>query len=163
MQNTNPANNKQTTDVAQLLEKQNIFSLLGVNDGTEEEREQFLDNVQEAIWEDFLEHDCRHLITKSEMAELQKILIDEAKDELQKQSDSLDFLDDKIPDLEELMLEKALELKEEMIKERVVSLMDLFGEKKEIVAKLNQAEEHFNNQEWKVGVELLNSIEVPQK
>lgn len=162
MQKTHSDNSTRDTikkpNVAQLLEKQNIFYLIGIDDGTEEEKELFLDDLQEAIWEDFLEHDCKHLITNKEMAELQKILVDENKQELQKQAEALDFLTDKISDLEDLMLEKALELKEEMLKERIISLRDLYSEKEDIISILKRAEEHCVNQEWKKGIELLNSI-----
>ena len=56
-----PANDKE-----EALISQNIFDLLGVTDGTEAQRNEFLDELQQAIWEDFLENDLELLVTDNE-------------------------------------------------------------------------------------------------
>lgn len=140
------------------LEDQNIFYMLGVMDGTPEQRESFLDELQQVIWEDFLEYDVKLLITKEEQKQLDEILSGSVTNELEKQEKIVVFLEKLVPDLEEIMLEKALELKEEMIRERVKGMRDYFKDKSEVVGQIGKAEELLNTGKWYSGATLLNSI-----
>jgi hypothetical protein len=140
------------------LEDQNIFYMLGVLDGTPEQRESFLDELQQVIWEDFLEYDVKLLITKEEQGQLDTILSSNPGNELEKQEKIVVFLEKLIPDLEEIMLEKALELKEEMIRERVKGMKEYYKEKPESLAQITKAEEMMNVGKWYTAATLLNSI-----
>ncbi|MFO7719004.1 MAG: hypothetical protein R6W85_01020, partial [Gillisia sp.] len=104
------------------LEAQNIFDLLGVASGSDQEKESFLDELQQAIWEDFMENDLKVLVTDDEMKEVRAIMDKPGQSEIEKQEAVVNYLEKLIPDLEDIMLEKALELKEEMVKERVAGL-----------------------------------------
>ncbi len=140
------------------LEDQNIFYLLGVQDGSAEQREAFLDELQQVIWEDFLEYDVRLLITKAEQEELDVLLKDATSKELEKQEKIVVFLEKLIPDLEEIMLEKALELKEEMARERVKSLKEVYSAQPESLQKVQQAEGLMNEAKWSSAAKILNEL-----
>jgi len=140
------------------LEDQNVFALLGVSDGTEEEKEAFLDELQQVIWEDFLENDLELLVTQDEKQKVQTILADAAKDEMQKQEEVLTYLEGLIPDLEEIMLEKALELKEDMVGERIAGLKEFFAGQEDKLTKLNEAAVLIKQENWLSASKLLNSL-----
>jgi hypothetical protein len=145
-------------DLSQSLEDQNIFTLLGVEDATDEEKESFLDELQQVIWEDFLENDVELLLTESEMVELRQILDALDKEELQKQEETVLFLEKLIPDLEEIMLEKALELKEDMAKERLSGLRDFYSNDVEKLNKVDEAAALVNQGSWRDAAQVMNSI-----
>ena len=111
---------------SQALEDQNIFHMLGINDAPESDKEAFLDELQQVIWEDFLENDVELLITEEENVAFQQIVHKTDVSEEQRQSQMMDYLEKLIPDLEKIMLEKALELKEEMMTERINQLVKLY-------------------------------------
>jgi hypothetical protein len=142
---------------SQKLEDQNIFYLLGVQ-GSDDEKEAFLDELQQVIWEDFLDRDVELLITSSEQTQLQEILAKKELTSEQQQEEVLVFLDKLIPDLEAIMLEKALELKEDMVRERVAGMREFYAEQTEKLATLSQAEQLMNEAQWRAAADLLNTL-----
>ncbi|MEN8253514.1 MAG: hypothetical protein ABFQ62_04020 [Patescibacteria group bacterium] len=151
-------NNQIGNSKGQSLEDQNIFSMLGVVDGTEEERESFLDELQEVIWEDFLEKDLELLITKEEMEGFRKIQADAGKKENELQEKIVTYLEKLIPDLEEIMLEKALELKEDMFRERISDMKDFYKNKTDVLKSISRAEELMSQDKWREAADTLNAI-----
>lgn len=143
---------------SEALDAQNIFELLGVMDGSDQEKDAFLDQLQQVIWEDFLENDVRLLLTKSETAELQSLLGQENQSETDRQEAAVIFLEKLIPDLESIMLEKALELKREMVFERVAGMRELHGGKAEVLARITEAEVLFKQDKWQSGARILNAV-----
>lgn len=150
-----PAQNK---TASQSLEDQNIFDLLGVNDGTSQEKEAFLDELQQVIWEDFLDQDVQLLITESEMADMKQISEKQGLTEEQRQEEIVTFLEKLIPDLEEIMLEKALELKADMVRERIAGLKEYYAGKAEELKQVDEAERLINDDQWKSAADLLNGM-----
>lgn len=142
----------------QSLEDQNIFTLLGVEDGTEAEKEGFLDELQQVIWEDFLDNDVELLLTEQEMADLKLILDKKDVPDLQKQEEAVVFLEKLIPDLEEIMLEKALELKEAMVRERLAGLKDFYSNDPSKNEAITQAETAMNQGQWQDAAKTMNGI-----
>lgn len=140
------------------LEDQNIFFLLGVRDGTDQEKESFLDELQQVIWEDFLEYDVKLLITSDEMVELQKMLNSQTDRDLEKQEKIIIYLEKLIPDLEEIMLEKALELKEEMVRERANGLRQYYADKPDKLQRVDEAEKLMDSNQWYTAAHLMNSL-----
>lgn len=143
---------------SQSLEDQNIFFLLGVDDGTDEEKESFLDELQQVIWEDFLESDVQLLITDEENQGLQAIQAKTELSEEDKQEEMVVYLEKLIPDLEEIMLEKALELKEDMVKERLAGMREYYADRLAELAKLDEAENLVRDDQWKDAATILNSL-----
>ncbi len=140
------------------LADQNIFEMLGVTTGTPEQREQFLDELQQVIWEDFIEHDTTLLLTDAEQAELKTIMQGVPDKSLEQQEKVVVYLEKLIPDLEDIMLEKALQLKEEMARERLRALRELHRNESEKVGIIDQAEQAMNQEQWQTATTLLNTI-----
>ena len=149
---------EQTSNKSEALEDQNIFFLLGVMDGSEAEKEKFLDQLQEVIWEDFLEYDVKLLITSDEMVEFEKVRANYNPKNLEQQEKIVVFLEKLIPDLEEIMMEKALELKADMVRERVAGLREYFAGRSEKLEGLDKAESHMAEDRWRSAAEVLNSL-----
>lgn len=142
-----------------------------MSDGTDQDKEAFLDELQSIIWEDFLADDVKSLITEEEQAKLQEILQspdqgvqpnDQQPDDQQqndkKQQEVVNFLEPLIPDLEEIMLEKALELKADLFKERLLGMRDLYAGQEEVMRTIEQAEEAMADDKWRTATQLLNEV-----
>lgn len=141
------------------IDEQNIFDLLGVNDATDQEKEAFLDELQQALWEDFLEKDLVLLVSEAELAEITKIKDDASLNAEQKQVKLIAKIEEFVPDIEEIMLEKALELKEDMVLERLDGLKQSFQQNNQDLTKLVEAEDYFKNGHWKTGAQILNALQ----
>jgi hypothetical protein len=139
------------------LADQNIFEMLGVTTGTAEQREQFLDELQQVIWEDFLDNDTKLLLTDVEQGELQKILQASPAKSLEQQEQAVIYLEKLIPDLEDIMLEKALQLKEELVRERLRALRELHRSDAAKITKLDEAEQLMTQNKWRAATTALNS------
>jgi len=150
----------QSTETSEKLEDQNIFFLLGIkeDEATGEQRESFLDELQQVIWEDFLENDVQLLLTKQEMDELQVLLGKTKGKAIEEQEEIVVFLEKLIPDLEEIMLEKALELKADMVRERIAGMKQRFVEKPENLKQIELAEQQLSDSQWLSMAKTLNSI-----
>lgn len=149
---------KPATAVSQTLEDQNIFFLLGVMNASDAEKEAFLDELQQVIWEDFLENDVQLLLTDDEAAELKRLTAGKPSTDLEQQEAVVNYLEKLIPDLEEIMLEKALELKGDMVKERLAGMKEYFASQPEKLQSLNRAEPLLANDQWHDLAELLNTL-----
>jgi hypothetical protein len=159
---TNPVENKQSTNTSETLEDQNIFSMLGVEDGTEELKENFLNELQEVIWDDFLENDVNLLITSDEKVKFDEIMSKkEANEEVQ---DALvAYLETLIPDLEDIMLEKALDLKADLFAERIIGMKEYYANSPENLKLVNDAEKMMHEDKWHSSTKVLNSIDTRQE
>jgi hypothetical protein len=139
------------------IEEQNIFELLGVMDSETAEKEAFLDELQQALWDDFLDKDLQLLITAEQLKEIQQLREGSLPDG-ERQSQLIAKVEALVPDLEEIMLEKALELKEEMVKERLAGMKEYFADRKSALDKIQEAEQHLNSGRWQTGAQLLNTL-----
>lgn len=148
-QSTNPP----SEDIADL----NIFDMLGVVDGTPEQREQFLNELQAVIWDDFIDHDTKLLLTEDEQKQLNSILQPDPKLP-ENQEKAVVYLETLVPDLEEIMLEKALQLKEEMVRERLKAMQELHRTNTDKMSKLSQVEQLMNQKMWRTAMQELNSV-----
>jgi len=140
------------------IQDQNVFFMLGVTDGTPEEREEFLDELQQVIWEDFLENDVDLLLTEDERMQLEELKTKPDQSDLQKQEAMIVYLEKLIPDLEDIMLEKALELKEDMFKERISGMREYFAGQQDKLDLITQAEKEAGEEKWFTSTTLLNTL-----
>lgn|SRR5258708_594278 len=148
----------QTSQASQTIEDQNIFHMLGIENAKEEEKETFLDELQQVIWEDFLASDVELLLTEDELTEFKKFSDKQGISDEQRQSEMIEYLEKYVPDLEKIMLEKALELKEEMMKERIKDALEVYKDKPEYFSKVQQAKEKIDSQQWRDAADALNSL-----
>jgi len=144
--------------VAQALEDQSIFVLLGIMNGTDDEREDFLDRLQKTIWDDFLDNDVELLLTEEEVKPLIEIINDAGLGEDAKQEKMASYLQELIPDLEGILMEKALKLKEDLVRERHLSLEQLSADKPEKMEELGQIRDLMSNSQWAEVGARLNSF-----
>lgn len=158
IESTNPvADNSKTTPEADLnqedLKSQNIFDMLGLTNISNEEKDGFLDELEEMIWSDFTTHDLQLILTAEEYTGA-KAILDKSGDETQRKEDLIVYLDKLIPDLDEVLYEKALELKSEMVGERLKKLKSKGANLEEI----KEAEDLISQNRWKSAVSLLNQL-----
>jgi len=144
---------------SEALADQNIFELLGVSDGTDEEKEAFLLELQRVLWDDFLQYDVQLLITKDEYAELQRQREAQSTAEAKEEA-VVAYLEKLIPDLEEIMLEKALELKGDMVRERINGLRELYAGEPAKIAELDRAATQVAESNWRAAATTLNALTV---
>ncbi len=150
-------NDSQLPDSEQLID-QNIFYLLGIHESGEEEKDKFLEELQQVIWEDFLENDLEKLLTTEQKPQVDEVLSDAKLEDLDKQEKVLELLEEMIPDLDELMKEKALEFKQDLVMDRVNDMKSSFQQDSVALAKIAQAETEFEQGNWKAGSILLNEV-----
>lgn len=144
------------------IETQNIFFMLGVEKGDDNLKEKFLDQLQDVIWDDFLTNDVSLLLTQEEMTKFNDIKkkadsangadLEKARDEM------VEYLEGIIPDLEDIMLEKALDLKADLFVERINGMKEYFAEKPDQLAEVNKAEQFMFEDKWMSAAQALNSI-----
>jgi hypothetical protein len=135
------------------LPAQNIFEMLGLSNISDEEKNQFLDELEEMIWNDFIEHDLQLLLTSTEYEEAKKILQATYQSEDARKEALLNYLSSLIPDLEEILYQKALELKAEMFAERIKRMsMDA---DESMRAKLQEVETLVAQNRFKSALKLL--------
>ena len=151
-----PAPASTESSESESLQDQNIFYLLGVDDSSDEEKEAFLDELQQVIWEDFIESDAKLLISEEELVKLRQIMAQGDSQDVQ--DEMVVYLEKLIPDLEEVMLEKALELKEEMVLERINGLREYYLSKPESLAKVDEAKQLVEKDKWHQAAQVLNAI-----
>lgn len=146
------------------LESMNIFFMLGAEDGTDEQKEKFLDELQQVIWDDFLSNDVKLLITSDETAEFDRLMqvknSAQTTDQTESAQDSLvEYLEKLIPDLEDIMLEKALDLKADLFTERIASLKEYNVNNADKLEEIKKAEALMFEDKWKSATLVLNQIE----
>lgn len=154
----NPSQAPQASTPSEALEDQNIFDLLGISEATDDEKEVFLDELQQVIWEDFVENDVSLLLTEEEYKQFTAIANDSSASEDDRQAKMIEFLEKLIPDLEKIMLEKALELKEELTRERITEYQDFYKADQAKLDKVNQALSLVDQNQWRAAAMTLNSL-----
>lgn len=144
------------------IESQNIFMMLGVEAGDDDLKEKFLNQLQDVIWDDFLGNDVELLLNEAEITEFKvyKNKVDSTQDEAQEKAkdEMVEFLEKLVPDLEDIMLEKALDLKADLFAERISGMKEYYAEKPEQLAEVNQAETMMFEDKWKTAAITLNDI-----
>ena len=150
---------QQASGSSQTLEEQNVFFLLVVDKSNPQEKESFLDELQQVIWEDFLESDVKLLITQEETKQLEELMQKPDMPEEEKQEKIVVFLEKIIPDLEEIMLEKAVELKGDMFKERILGLKEFYATDAEKLTAVNKAEDLMSQNLWLDSATVLNQLQ----
>ncbi len=153
-----PKNQKE--EISQKLEDQSIFDLVGDSEGTLEEREKFLDELQKVVWDDFLDNDVELLLTDEELRPLEEIVTRPDTDQMVKQQEIVKYLEAKIPDLEEIMMEKALKLKEDLLNERIAGMEQFYADKPEALAKIQEAKKTIQDGKYYDAIVQLYEVEV---
>ncbi len=140
------------------LENQNIFTMLDIKDQDETEREKFLEELENLIWDNFIEVELPLLLNSEEKNQADQILADTSKTEDERKEALLVYLEKFIPNLDEVMYKKALTLKKEMFEERLAKMRRQADEEHNLnlMADLDQIQELIKAGRYKTAVELLN-------
>ncbi|HEX9817353.1 MAG TPA: hypothetical protein VGA89_00435, partial [Patescibacteria group bacterium] len=155
---SSPVSTTAIASQAEPIEEQNIFELLGVLNSDSAEQEAFLDELQQAIWDDFLDKDLSLLVNPAQLKEVQSLREQAGLAEADRQEQQIAKVKELVPDIEEIMLEKALALKEEMVNERLSGMKEYFAGQTEKLAQLTEAEQYFQAGRWRTGAKILNSL-----
>jgi len=105
-----------------------------------------------------LEKDVALLLTDQEHEQFRQIMDKPGPRDDQRQEEIIEFLDGLIPNLEQIMLEKALELKEAMFRERIKGMEEFHAGQAEALAAVNEAKELSSQQRWQSAAAKLNGI-----
>lgn len=138
------------------LKAQNIFAMLGLEKISDEEKNKFLDDLESIIWDDFVAHDLELLLTSEEYAGAREILEKEDLGEEQQKENLIAYLEKLVPDLDEVLYDKALELKSEMMGERLAKMKE--NADSIVLAKIKEAEGLISQNRWRSAVSLLNQL-----
>lgn len=149
---------KNTDTTSEDLAAQNIFDLLNIQ-ASDEEKENFLREIEELIFEDFIGKDVPLLLNSSELAELNKLQADNLSAGPEKKEKILEFLFNLLPNLENLLYDKAMKLKEEMVHERIKRL-EQNAANPDLIARVKTA---VSEKKWRQVTNLLNETETKEK
>ncbi len=140
------------------LERQNIFAMLGLEHLEESEKEAFLADLEQLIWDNFIEVELPLLLNSEQKAQAEQILADNSKTDNERKEALLVYVEKFIPNLEEVMYKKALSLKKEMFEERLKKVRDQATEENNLslIADLDQIQELVTAGRYKTATELLN-------
>ena len=142
-------------ELPQSLESQSVFEMLNIDDINAEEREEFLTELENLIWDDFVKTDLPLMLTSDEYQGAEEIL-NSQKDEDQKKEDLLVYVEKILPDIEEIMYEKAIGLKEEMFMERIRKMEEAAVGDQDVLNAIEQVKKLIQVGQWKTAVETLN-------
>lgn len=134
------------------LAKADIFKLLGMVNITEAEKKKNLDEMEETIWEDFVETDLPEMLAGEQKAQYFDLLKTSPSAEK-----IINFFGKNLPaNFEEKYLQKTLNFKAEIVKEQIETLM-LANEGKDPqkIKLLEAAKEAADAGYWKKAEELM--------
>lgn len=147
----------------QSLEAQNIFEMLGADAGSDELKNSFLDELQETVWDDFIENDVELLLNEQQREKYKALdqafkaaVEEDAKDDAQDKV--VEFLEESIENFEDVMLEKALDLKADLFVERILSMREENKDNQEMLNQLAEVEKLISKEHWLDATNLLNSL-----
>lgn len=146
--------------ISEKIAEQNIYFMLGISDISDEEKEIFLDKLQQRIWDDFVENDMQLLLTEGEYQTLQVLKAETYASEEEQQGAMIEYMEKLIPDLENILLEKALNLKEDMMHERINTMKDKYKGVEYVLNIIDETLALIADNKWYSASILLNSIKV---
>lgn len=141
---------------AQQLATMDIFSLLGIENASDEEREMFLNQLQDAIWEEVVEDELLEKLTEEEVNSIEQTVNDENMSADDKRNALFSMLSDKVPNLEERLADSTNQLKFDLLGERVDGLREYYKDKPDQLSVLDQVEQMVESGNVTEAVNMLN-------
>ncbi len=139
------------------LHRLSIFEMLGV-EGTEEEKEEFLSEVQDVIWQDVVENDLAPILSDEEADNVHTLLNDEGIEQNTKRDYLFDLILKKVPQAEDVLLQRTLQLKSDLLHERLHGMQEYFSNNAASMQKLQTAHQLIENQDLDAAVAILNEL-----
>jgi len=109
----------------QTLDEIDVFTLLGMT-GSDEEKAEFLDQMQQTVWTQVVEEEILPTLTQAQITQVEDIMADDSVPLEESKSKVFAFLLETTPELPELMKEKILEFKGEILVSRIAGLRDRY-------------------------------------
>jgi len=141
---------------AQQLATMDIFSLLGIENASDEEREMFLNQLQDASWEEVVEDELLAELTEEEVNSIEQTVNDENMSADDKRNALFSMLSDKVPNLEERLADSTNQLKFDLLGERVDGLREYYKDKPDQLSVLDQVEQMVESGNVTEAVNMLN-------
>lgn len=142
---------------SEAIQNMSIFDMLGV-EGTEEEKELFLTQIQDIIWQDVVETDLAPLLSDAELDEVEAFLSNDQKSDDEKRDHLFGLIIDKVPNAESVLLTRTMQLKSDLLMERLEGMKEYFKNDTAAQSKLAEAQKHIEMQQHGEAVALLNEL-----
>lgn len=145
------------------LSSLNIFFLLGAQNLPQAEQDRYLEELQNVVWDNFISYDI-HQFPEVNQQEVANVLAKYNKanlsteDKLAQQEEILLLLEKYLPNLEDIILQKALQLKQQLVQERLLALKEKYADNQQASQQLMQAENLLQQEAWSAAAEILNSL-----
>jgi hypothetical protein len=107
------------------LDQIDVFTLLGMS-GSDEEKAAYLAQMQQSVWNTAIEEGILPMLTQAQLAEVEDMMADESVDIEVSRGLVFEFLLKINPDLPELIKEKILEFKGEILVSRIEGLRERY-------------------------------------
>lgn len=109
----------------QTLDQIDVFTLLGMT-GSEEEKAEFLAQMQQTVWTQVVEEEILPTLTQAQITEVENIMADDSVELEESKGKVFAYLLKTTPDLPELLKEKILEFKGEILVSRIEGLRERY-------------------------------------
>lgn len=109
----------------QTLDQIDVFTLLGMS-GSEEEKTEFFDQMYQTIWSQVVEEAILPMLTQDQITEVEDMMADESVDFEESKGHVFAYLLETTPELPELLKEKILEFKAEILVSRIEGLRERY-------------------------------------
>ena len=146
-----------TPTAQQTLQRMDIFDILGAQ-GTNEEKEAFLEELQDVIWQEVFEKHVSEKLTDDDVKAVEGIIADEAMEDDAKRVKLFEMLRDKVPDLDSILLDRTVQLKADMLQQRLEGMKEFYASNADATGKLSQAEQMWGAEQYQEMVDLLNTL-----
>jgi hypothetical protein len=143
------------------FEQLDIFTVLGVAQD-DPDREAFLQQMEEAIWEEIVENELSDKLGETELAQIETILNDEAASAEEKRDHLFGMLVDKVPNFEKVVRDYTMAAKRDLLSERLEGTKEYYSQTSPNADKLSQVEraaQLFEAAEFSACAQALNAIQ----
>lgn len=139
------------------FEQVDIFTVLGVPQD-DPDREAFLAQMEEAIWEEIVEHELSDKMADADLDQIEAILNDDNTSVNDKRDKLFSILVEKIPEFETVVREYTMAAKTDLLLERVEGLQEYYSQDQAKLEQVNKASGLFDQGEYTACVMALNAI-----
>lgn len=139
------------------LQTMDVFTLLGTT-GSPEDREAFLTELQDAIWQEVAEEHLASQLSDQEMDEISRVMDDTSLSVEAKRNKLFEVLGQKVPDIEKILEDKTIQIKEDLLTERLEGMMVYYEEDEDAMRRLEEADDLLLSEKYAEAVAILNDL-----
>lgn len=139
------------------FEQVDIFTVLGVAQD-DPDREAFLQQMEEAIWEEIVENELSDKMSDADLDQIEAILNEEDTTMSEKRDKLFGMLVGKIPQFEVVVREYTMSAKRDLLFERLEGLKEFYAQDAAKLEQVNKADALFGEGQFTACVIALNAI-----